>query len=365
MNALKRAGTGFLSFLLLIFLSVFGLMLLLNNTLLRPDFVVAQVDKLDMTALVRDYADDLVSKQKPGDRVFLKDAIYSAVADQEPWLKEQLNQTIYAGYNYIKGKSEHLEINVPLDDLKENLRDSMWQTLEKYLGHDALSIPPDLLMPYVDERYQEILPLVPPQYLPPEMAGLTGQQLKNYLDTHYDKVTSMLQAAYQVSGVSGIILAQIKPYFDRYYNDFIADFPGTQSITEANIPSDVMDDLHTAHNSIGYFYIGYYVLIALMVLLVAGVILINRNIREICRALGIVFLIYGVAEFAGVLFVRYFDFIRFVPDLPSSLKNWLPGVVKEALLPLQWFSLGILILGLVLIVVYVVYKPRAAPEKVS
>ncbi len=360
MNALKRAGTGFLSFLLLISLSVFGMMFLVNSTALKPDFVAAQVDKLDMTAAARDYADESISEESPQDVTFLKEAVYHVIADQEPWLKEQLDHAVYIGYDYLLGKSEHLEINIPLDDLKTNIRDSLWQTLQKFLAREASSVPPDLLMPYIDEHYQEIVPLIPSQYLPPGMVGLTGPALRNYLDTHYDEVTAMLQKAFMVPGVSGLILGQIQPYFDRYYDDFIADFP--DAITENDLPADVTDGLQMARSSIGYFYIVYYALIAFMVLLVAGIILINRNIKEICRAMGIVFLIYGVAEFAGVLFVRYFDFIRFIPDLPSSLKGWLPGVIKDSLLPLQWFSLGILILGGVLIAVFIVYKPRPVQE---
>jgi hypothetical protein len=362
MNALKRLGSGFLCFLLLISLAVFGMMFLVNRTALKPDFVAAQADKLDMTALARDYADELISEELPQDAEFLKEAIYEVIADHEPWLKEQFRNAVYASYDYLLGKSDRFEINIPLDDLKANVRDSLWETLQTFLAREASSIPRDLLMPYIDEHYQEIIPLIPPQYLPPEMVGLTGQQLKDYLDQHYDEVTAMLQTAFLVPGVSNLILEQIQPYFDRYCNDFVDDFPGTQAITENDIPADVMDDLRLARRSIGYFYAVYYALIAFMVLLVAGIILINRSVKESSRALGIVFLIYGVADFAGALFVRYFDFVRFFPDLPSWLKHWLPGVIKDSLLPLQWFSLGILILGAVLIVVFIVYKPRTAQE---
>jgi hypothetical protein len=362
MNALKRAGTGVLSFLLLISLSVFGSMFLIHNTLLDPDFVTAQVDKVDMTALAHDLADDLISERLPQEAEFLKEAIYEVIADQEPWLKEQLRNAVSPSYNFLLGKSDRLEINIPLDELKVNVRDSLWQTLQTFLAHNASSIPQGLLMPYIDEHYEEIIPLIPPQYLPPGMVGLTGQELKHYLDTHYDEVTDTLQTAFLLPGISGLILEKIQPYFDRYYSDFVADFPGTQSITENDIPADTMDDLQLARKSIGYFYIGYYALMAFMILLVAGIILINRNIKEITRALGIVFLIFGVAEFAGALFLRYFDFIRFIPDLPSSLRDWLPGVIKDSLLPLQWFSLCILILGAALIAVFIVYKPRKVQE---
>ena len=362
MNILKGLATGIFSFLLLVSLFVFGVALLINSTILNPDFVVAQADKLDVKTLARDYIDEQVSEDLSQEAEFLKEAIYDIIADQEPWLKEQFSSAVYTGYDFFLGKSERLEINIPLDELKADVKDTLWQTLQKYLAQKASLIPEDLLMPYIDEQYQKFIGLIPKDILPPEVAGLMGNQLKTYLHQHYDEATSLLQKAYLVPGVSSLILAQIQPYFDRYYDDFVADFPDTQVIDENEIPADVMEELRLARKIIGYFHTGYYGLIAFMILLVAVIILINHNVKETSRALGIVFLIYGIVEFAGVLFARYFDFIRLIPEFPSSLETWLSNLIKDTLLPLQWFSLGILILGVALIIVSIVYQPRTVQE---
>jgi hypothetical protein len=363
MNVFKRLGSSILCFLLLISLYVFGMAFLINSTILNSDFVVAQMDKLDIAAVARDYADEMISDELPQENEFLREAIYEVASDQEPWLKEQFSIAVHTGYDYLLGKSDRFEINVPLDELKENVRDSLWETLKDFLAHNASSIPKDLLMPYIDDYYQEIVDVIPTQYLPPEMVGLKGEQLRLYIHQHYDEFITSLQTAFMLPVVSGLILGQIQPYFDRYYNDFVDEFAGTQTITEDDIPSDVMENLHTARKSIGYFYTGYYCLIALMVLLVAGIILINLNVKEASRALGKVFLIYGVVEFAVILFARYFNFVKYIPDLPYSLESWLSGFIKNTLLPLQWLSLGILILGVVLIVVSILFKRPKAIEQ--
>jgi len=362
MNVLKGLGTGIFSFLLLLSLSVFGVAFLINSTLLNPDFVVGQVDKLDMTGLARDYINEQISKDHPQEAEFLKEATYDIVADQEPWLKEQFSNAVYASYDFFLGKTDRFKINIPLDDLKADIKKSLWQTLQKYLAQKTSLIPQDLLMPYVDEHYQELIGLIPKQLLPPGMAGLAGNQLKTYLDQHYDEVTSLLQTAYMVPGVSDLILDQIQPYFDQYYDEFVDDFPDAQVIDENELSADVMEQLRLARKSIGYFHTGFYALIVFMILLVAGIILINRNVKDACRALGIVFLTYGVVEFAGVLFARHFDFIRLIPDMPSSLETWLSNLIKDTLLPLQWFSLGILVLGVILIGVSIVSKRPTAQE---
>jgi hypothetical protein len=315
-----------------------------------------------MTGLARDYIDEQISQDLPQEAEFLKEATFDIIADREPWLKEQFSNAIYDSYNYFLGKTARFKINIPLDELKADIKKSLWQTLQKYLAQKTSLIPEDLLMPYVDAHYQELIGLIPKQLLPPGMAGLAGNQLKTYLDQHYDEVTSLLQTAYLVPGVSDLILDQIQPYFDRYYDEFVADFPDAQVIDENTISANAMEQLRLTRKSIGYFHTGYYALIAFMTLLVVGIILINRNVKDACRALGITFLTYGVAEFAGVLFARHFNFVRLIPDLPSSLETWLSNLIKDTLVPLQWFSLGVLVLGVILIGVSIVSKPPEARE---
>jgi len=367
MNALKRLGTGILSFLLLVSLSVFGMAFFINATVLQPDFVAGQVDKLDMTAVASDFSEDFIETERPQEAEFLRAAVSRVADDQEPWLKEQINIAVYDSYDYLLGKTDRFEITIPLDELKDNVKLSLWETLKDFLASDASAIPQSLLMPYIDEYYQDIIDIIPPEYLPAAMAGLSGESLRLYIHQHYTEFVNVLQTAFSLPVVSGLILGQIEPYFNEYYDVFVIEFEGTQTITEDDISADIMDNLETARKSIGYFHAAYYALIALMVLLVAGIILINRNVRDSARALGITFLIYGIAEFAGVLFARHFHFVQYFPDLPPSMETWLSGFIKDILLPLQWFSLGILILGALLFAVSVLYKPRTppAPEEIK
>ena len=359
---MKVLGNGILGFLLLLSLSVFGIALLINSTLLNPGFAAGQVDKLDMNTIASDYVREQIGPDISQEAEFLNEALYDVVADQEPWLKEQLKLAIYAGYDFLKAETDRLEIVIPLDDLKENVRDSLWRTLQKYLKQDASLIPEDLLVPYLVENFEDIASYIPEQLLPPEMIGLSGARLEDYLYTHYEEVTDILQIALRMPVVSALILNEIQPYFDRYYNDFTGDFPDSQVISEDDIPADVMEALEIARDSIGWFYIVYYSLIAFMVLLVVGIILINRNIKDSCRSLGVVFLAYGVVEFVMVLFARYFDFMQYVHDIPMSVETWLANFIKDFLLPLQWFSLGILILGVGLVVVSIFAKRGADSE---
>lgn len=310
MKVLKGFGVGILSFLLFLSLSVFGLAFMLNSTLLNPDFVSAQVDKIDVSGLVRGLAAEQIAEQIPEEASLIQEALYDIIDDQEPWLKEQVNTAIYTGYDFFLGKSERLDMVISLEPLKESLRESLWQTFQDYLSGELESLPEGLL---------------PEEYFPPELASLPEDQLK--------------------------------AYFDQYYQEFAGQIPSELAFDESSIPPETMQQMILVRQYIGYFQTGYYYLIGFMVLLVLGIILINRNVRDSTRALGIVLLIYGALESAAVYLARHFvPAMLPLQDIPSALQMWTMGLYSDILAPLQMFSLGALIGGVVLLVVSFIYR---------
>ena len=95
----KKAGIAFLSFLLFVSLSGFGMGFVMNRTLLSPDFAIAQVDRLDVSALAGEMISDLIPLEEiPVEMEFIiGDAVTDTIADLEPWIKQQTDTTIYAG----------------------------------------------------------------------------------------------------------------------------------------------------------------------------------------------------------------------------------------------------------------------------
>jgi len=363
MKVLKGFGLVILSFLLFLSLSVFGIAFMLNSTLLNPDFVTSEVDKIDVSALVIEMAEEQISEQLPEEAFFIKEALYGVISDQEPWLKEQLNAAIYTGYDFFLGKSERLDMIISLEPLKENLRDSLWQTFEEMPLPEFFDLAGDQLKPYRDQYYQEFIEQIPEEYLPPELVDLPEEQLKQYLDQHQDQLIELIPEESLASLLPGPTEDMLKPLFDQYYQEFAGQIPSEFAFDESSIPPEVMEQMILARQYIGYFQTGYYYLIGFMVLLVLGIVLINRNVRGATRGLGITFLIYGALEFVGVYVARSFMTTSLpLQEIPSSLQMWLMGLSGDLLAPLQMFSLGVLISGVVLLVVSFVYKPRIAED---
>ena len=296
MNFLKGLMLSLLGLLLFLSLSVFGIAFTLNSTLLNPDFVVSEVDKIEVAPLVRGIAGGQIGEWLPPEAEFLEDTIYGIIAAQEPWLKEQLNTAVYSAYDYFLGKSERLSLIISLEPLKESLRDSLWQVFK--------------------------------EELPPQLSGLPD--------------------------------AQIEPYFNEFFQQFAGQIPSEYEVDESMLPPEAMSVIGEVRQGIGYYQTGYYALIGFMALLVLGIVLIRRDVRNITRSLGITFLAYGAIEYAGVFAAKYFapTYLPVLPEIAPSLQTWLMGLFGDLLTPLEMFSLGCLAGGVVLLVVSFVYKPR-------
>lgn len=363
MNVLRSLGTAILSLLLFLSLTVFGTAFLLHSTLLNPDFVAAQVDKMDVSELARDITEEQIAGELPEEVEFLKDAILDVIDEQEPWLKEQARHAIYTGYDFFLGKTDTLEITIELESLKADLKDSLWEALNERIATWLPDILQDELVSYIDEHLPEYAQQIPEEYLPPGIVGLSEEQLRQYLDEYLRDLDEQITNLGLVPELSGLLEVLIKPFFDQYYDEFAEEIPSEYVVDEETIPADVMEQLLLAKKYIGYFQTGYYLLIVFMVVLVAGIFLINWNISKAALALGIDLTLYGVLGLASVIFARTFNFMKLIPDIPASMETWLNGLFKDILAPLQLFSIIILVIGIALIVASFFFKRRAAESQ--
>ena len=65
MKILKGLALGLLSFLLFLSLSLFGVLLMLNLTILNPDFVISELNRLDTSAIAEEFL-----SQQSGEGIF-------------------------------------------------------------------------------------------------------------------------------------------------------------------------------------------------------------------------------------------------------------------------------------------------------
>ncbi len=362
MKVIRGLGTFILSFLLFLSLTVFGVAFMLQSTLLNPDFVYNQVERIDVSELAGNFAEDNIIGIIPDEAQFLQDTLYDVIDDQEPWLKEQFHDAIYTGYDYLLGKSDTLEISINLEELKEGLKESLWEAMNEQIATWLPDIISNELRPFLAENLEEYTRQIPSEYLPAGVDELPNELLLAFLDQYLQELDEQITNEGLMPRVTGLLEAILRPYYDQYYDEFVAEMPSEIIYNEDNISPEIMDQLITAREYISYFQTGYYWFIVFMVLLAAGIFLINWNIKVAARSLGIGLLIYGVLELAGVIFAKNINMMQLIPDIPLSFETWLTGLYNDILAPLQLFSIVVLVIGIALIVASFFFKRRGSED---
>ncbi len=291
MQLLKNLALSLLGFLLFFALTVFGLAYMLDNTLLNPDFVADELNRLDVSSL----AGEFINFEAPPEAPYMNEVIDETIVELEPWMKEQMNTIVYSFYDYLMGKAPSLKVTISTEPVRDTLRENLWEAF-------TASPPPEL------------------QGFPPAVK---------------------------------------EQYFEQFYQQLAGNIPSTIELTEGSLPPDALATVEQVRQAMSYFQLVYFALIGFMALLVAGIVLISRQVKDITRRLGTPLLTYGAFEYVGVLVARHFaDKPLGLPDIPLSLQTWMSQFLYDVVAPLETFSLGLLIGGIVLVVVSFVYKPR-------
>jgi hypothetical protein len=294
MKVLKGFGLAILGILLSLSLIVFGFLFMLNQTALNPDFVTSEVNSLDIPKL----AEEMFSEEVPQGQEYMTDLVVQAanetITEQESWLKQQANDATYAFYDYLEGRSEHLSVEIPLETIEESLRDNLWEAV--------LDDPP------------------------PELEGLPP--------------------------------AEMEQEFNQFWDEFSEEIPSTLELDETSLDPEVMTHIEQARQYyVDYFKLVFFALIGLILLLILGIVLIHRQVKGATRQIGITFLTYGAIFLAGVLVAKNLGGSQLAQlDITAYLQTWLPHLLSDILAPLQWYSIGFLAAGVVLLIVSFVYK---------
>jgi len=112
MKFLKGLAIGLLSFLLFLSLTIFGILFLSNQTILNPNFITSELDKLDVSSL----AEELISEQEDEEAFSeeLETALIDTITKLESPVKEQLGAAIGETYDYLLGRKDTPDLRATL-----------------------------------------------------------------------------------------------------------------------------------------------------------------------------------------------------------------------------------------------------------
>jgi hypothetical protein len=138
MNIARGIFSGLFSFILVVTLVALGIALTLNHTILNPDFVISEIDKLDVQSIIVEQ----VKSQLPEGVPYMAEIFDEVVAELKPWLKEQTSEVIYAGYAYLEGDGA-LNIVIPLEQVKTSIKDNLAQAMRESPPPELEGLPQD------------------------------------------------------------------------------------------------------------------------------------------------------------------------------------------------------------------------------
>ncbi len=299
------------------------LALTLRNTFLSSDFVVSLVNELDISSLASEFLGEQLLEDIPEELEFLVEHLNDAITELEPMIKEGLIAAADPILDYLVGESQSINIVISLEPIIENLEDTL------------------------REAFLESPPV--------KLAGLLLPKIEQYFDEYFGELTEMIPSAFELDETlfGTEIPAQIAEALAEAEEGL---GEARQDIAEALAEAE--EGLEQARQYVGYFQLGYNILIGLILLLIAGIVLLNRQVKSATRKVGTIFLTCGVPWFAGILIGKYFAGKQIAQlDISPYFQELLPRLVNDFSAPLQGFSLGLLIGGVVLIAVSFVY-PR-------
>jgi hypothetical protein len=387
---LKGLALAFLGLLLFLSLVFFGPALTLKTTVLNADFVTDQIEGLPVTTIADQSLDDADFPQE------FRASLDANLPAIESWAKEQLTAAIDPTYDYLLGRSQDLDLPAILkatvfnpEGIRSLLEDvDLTALVEDYLNDEAiLAVPPggeslnDYLEAAVLETVTELESWVKDQAasaVEPVTDYLLGNSpsasVSISLAPVWDALHDSLRQAFLASPppeLAGLPPAQIQAAFNQVWQDFSLNLPASYDLDEAllgtELPADISQALADAEDSlaeagdyVGFFQAGFIALIVFILLTIAGIVLILRNVRGSTRLLGIVFLIYGAIEYAGVLLIKSVTESALPSDVPSSLETWVTGLTADALAPLEVLSIASIAIGAVLLIASFFYRRRQA-----
>ncbi len=294
MSFLKNLAVSLLSFILFLSLAIFGTVYMLDNTLLDPDFVAAEIDRLDVPALAK----ELFQMEAPPGATDLTEIIDKTITDLEPWMKEEASTLIYSSYDYFLGRTEEFSLTISTEPVRNSLKENLIESILASPPPELKDVSPAVMEQYADQAYQQLVQDIPQTIeftessIPPDVMD-TLQQVRSYL--------SYYQTAY-------------------------------------------------------YGLIGLMVLCALGIFLISRDV--KHTTRSIGTTLLIYGVIGYAAVFASSYFNVIEQMMGIAGEIPTWLQTWMTQLMDNLMAPLETFDLALLIAGVVLIVISIVYRRR-------
>jgi hypothetical protein len=308
----------------------------LRETVLSRDFMTATINALDVGSVANDMLSSQLNTQLPQE-IALSSADVSQIATAlGPTVKQALINSADAMGDYLIGINPDFTVTVSLEPALPTVKSVVKQAFLRQL--------------------------------PSDLATATPAQIDQAFETYWNTAANDIPSYFVVdSSALGTGTPEALNNMVTSMQSSLTD--ARNNIDQAN--TDWTQNLNQIRPVVNIAQLVFWGLVLLILILIGGVVLIQRSVRGASRDLGITFTCYGAIFFAGTLVVRTIigrpDFIQNLAggNMPQTALDIVTPIVMKVTQPLFIFTLACLIIGVALLVLSFVYPKRRRTVEVT
>jgi hypothetical protein len=198
MSVLRGFFSGVFSFLLFDALVLLGFVIPLNLTILNPDFVTNELEKLDGYPTVIEQAKTMLPSQQFIDAA----TVDELVSELTPWFEEQANTVIYAVYAYIEEDRE-LNVTISLEPVRAAVKEKVTETVTNSPPQELQGASQSQIDAYMSQVYSGIDSVIPSSFVLDE--SVVGPQVMTQLE-QVKQIVGYIDTAYKALIAAAILL---------------------------------------------------------------------------------------------------------------------------------------------------------------
>jgi hypothetical protein len=161
-------------------IGILSLVLSFQGTLLDPEFVTAELQKLDMPTVASEllggqssdkitaFLNKIPTDEIPvslaelsQEQIYGAESIEATVRELWPVLGKEVNEAVSNVYKYFLGEQQNLEVVIPLDEVRSTLEDNLKKEVLKSPPDELESAPREQIQSYAERVFLEEFEHVP------------------------------------------------------------------------------------------------------------------------------------------------------------------------------------------------------------
>lgn len=198
MNAVRGFFSGVFCFLLFDVLVLLGLIITLNLTVLNPDFVTAELKKLDVYSTVIEQA----KSELPAQEYISSETVDEIATELTPWFEEEADKVIRGVYAYLK-EDRALNVVVSLEHVRDTVKEKVREAALSLLPPQLQGVPQSMIDAYMSQIYTGIDSVIPPSFVLNE--AVAGAQVMAQLQ-QIKQVIAYIDTAYKALIIAAVVL---------------------------------------------------------------------------------------------------------------------------------------------------------------